>query len=46
MGGLDLLYDVPADGQRILALLQPEGSGKTANEAINFMQDWTAELKK
>jgi hypothetical protein len=39
------MYDVSGKG-RILAALQPEESGKTANEALKFVQNWTAELKK
>jgi hypothetical protein len=39
------MYDVSAKG-RILAVLPPEESGKTANEALQFVQNWTSELKK
>jgi Tol biopolymer transport system component len=44
--GVGVFYDVSADGRRILAVLPQEESGKPANEAINFTQNWTAELKK
>jgi Tol biopolymer transport system component len=44
--GVGVFYDVSADGQRILAALPREESGKSANEAINLTQNWTAELKK
>jgi len=44
--GVGVFYDVSADGQRILAVLPREESGKFANEAVNFTHNWTAELKK
>jgi Tol biopolymer transport system component len=43
--GVGVIYDVSAKG-RILAALPPEESGKTPNEALKFVQNWTAELKK
>jgi hypothetical protein len=43
--GVGVIYDVSAQGT-ILAGLQPEESGKTANEALKFVQNWTAELQK
>jgi len=43
--GVGVMYDV-SDKGRILAALQPEESGKTANEALKFVQNWTAELNK
>ena len=43
--GVGVRYDVSAKG-RILAALPPEESGKTPNEALKFVQNWTAELKK
>ena len=43
--GLGVVYDVSAHG-RILAALPPEESGKTVNEALQFVLNWTAELKK
>ena len=43
--GVGVMYDVSAQG-RILAVLPPEESGKTSNEALKFVQNWTAELKK
>jgi hypothetical protein len=42
--GVGVVYDVSKG--RILAALPPEESGKTANEAIKFVQNWTADLKK
>jgi hypothetical protein len=43
--GVGVMYDVSAQG-RILAVLPPEESGKTSNEALKFVQNWTAGLKK
>ena len=43
--GIGVIYDVSAK-DRILAILPPEESGKTVNEALKFVQNWTAELKK
>jgi serine/threonine protein kinase len=43
--GVGVIYDVSARG-RILAALPPEESGKTPNEVLKFVQNWTAELKK
>jgi Tol biopolymer transport system component len=43
--GVGVIYDVSAKG-RILAVLPPEEGGKTANESLKFVQNWTAELKK
>jgi serine/threonine protein kinase len=43
--GVGDIYDVSAKG-RILAVLPPEESGKTSNEVLRFVQNWTAELKK
>jgi Tol biopolymer transport system component len=36
-------YDVSADGQRILAIVQPE---QKAGEPLTLIQNWTAALKK
>jgi hypothetical protein len=41
--GAAFLYDVAPDGQRILALLQPEGE-KGANE-LTVLADWRKGLK-
>lgn len=43
--GVGVAYDISAKG-RILAAMPQEETGKTANEAIKFVQNWTAELKK
>lgn len=43
--GVGTSYDLSAKGH-ILAVLPLEESGKTANEVIKFVQNWTAELKK
>jgi Tol biopolymer transport system component/predicted Ser/Thr protein kinase len=43
--GVGVMYDVSAKG-RILAILPPQEGGKTANEALQFVQNWSAELKK
>ncbi len=47
-GGLNIgrgyLYDVGADGQRFLAVVQPESSANA--EPITVVLNWTAGLKK
>src|SRR5262249_22893132 len=43
--GVGVMYDVSAKG-RILAVLPAQEGGKSANEALKFVQNWTAELKK
>jgi hypothetical protein len=43
-GSNDYLYDVSADGQRILAAV-PAGNQKSP-EPITLVQNWTAALKK
>ena len=42
----DVLYDVSPDGQRCLAVAPREESGKSADESIQVVRNWTAALRK
>jgi len=44
--GRGFLYDVSPDGQGFLAVAPPEDSGKSAEEAIQVVRNWTATLRK
>jgi hypothetical protein len=41
--GVYYLYDVSPDGQRILAISEPE---RTGSQPLTLVENWTAGLKK